>query len=331
MRHGGNVWDCETPEKWLDFSANLRPEGTPDWVMDVMQQALADARYYPDRAMKAARRGLAAYAGMSEECILPTAGGAQAIDLVLGDGTGRVCIQQPTFIEYSERAMAHGRKVCTKMNDIRPGDTVVRCNPNNPTGAVMTRGDMLTFADQVRARDAELMVDEAFIDFCEENSVRRDVCEGLTVVGSLTKTLCIPGVRLGYVCASPERIARLEKQMLTWSLNVLANAVAAALPEHLDEMRADVRKNLFRVRKMQTLLCEAGVTPMPTRANFLLCDFGEDTTPLVSYLKEQHILVRTCASFGLGSNWLRLAVKTDEENARLVSAIAAWKEKNHAR
>ena len=331
MRHGGNVWDCETPEKWLDFSANLRPEGTPDWVMDVMQQALADARYYPDRAMKAARRGLAAYAGMSEECILPTAGGAQAIDLVLGDGTGRVCIQQPTFIEYSERAMAHGRKVCTKMNDIRPGDTVVRCNPNNPTGAVMTRGDVLTLADHVRAQDAELMVDEAFIDFCQENSVRRDVREGLTVVGSLTKTLCIPGVRLGYVCASPERIMRLEKQMLPWSLNMLANAVAAALPEHLDELHADLAMNEGRRARLANALNTLDVKVLPSAANFLLCDFGDDTTPLVSYLKEQYILVRTCVSFGLGSNWLRLAVKTDEENTRLVTAIAAWKEKNHAR
>lgn len=331
MRHGGNVWEDGRPEKWLDFSANLRPEGPPEWVTETMRAALADAGYYPDRHMRAARRGIAAYAGVPEACILPAAGGAQAIDLVLSDGAGRVCVQRPAFAEYAERARAHGREVCTDAKDIRPGDTVVCCNPNNPTGAVMTREAVLAMTDQAYEQGAELMADEAFIDFCAENSVRRDVREGLTVVGSLTKTLCVPGVRLGYICASPERIARLEKRMLTWSLNVLANAVAAALPEHRDELRADLAANAKRRAEMTDALTALGVKVLPSAANFLLCDFGEDTTPLVISLKEQRILVRTCASFGLGGGWLRLAVRTEEENARLISAIARWKEIRHAR
>lgn len=331
MRHGGNVWEDGRPEKWLDFSANLRPEGMPDWVMQTMRGALSDAKYYPDRSMRAARRGLAAYAGLPEACILPTAGGAQAIDLVLSDGAGRVCVQPPTFAEYAERARAHGREVCPDVNDIRPGDTVVRCNPNNPTGAVMSRDAVLALAEQVRGQGAELMADEAFIDFCVENSVRRDVREGLTVVGSLTKALCIPGVRLGFVCASPERIARLESRMLPWSLNMLASAVASALPEHMDELRADAAVNAARRAEMTDALTVLDVKVLPSAANFLLCDFGEDTAPMVSSLKEQRILVRTCASFGLGGSWLRLAVRTEEENARLVSAIARWKENRHAR
>lgn len=57
-RHGGNGWDGGGPEQWLDFSANLRPEGPPEWVMQAMKDALGDTRYYPDRSMTAARRGL---------------------------------------------------------------------------------------------------------------------------------------------------------------------------------------------------------------------------------------------------------------------------------
>ena len=83
MRHGGNVWEGQ-PADWLDFSANLRPEGTPAWVMDTMRAALSQACYYPDRAMRAARAGLALYLGVDESCVLPTAGGAAAIDLTLG-------------------------------------------------------------------------------------------------------------------------------------------------------------------------------------------------------------------------------------------------------
>lgn len=64
------------PAQWLDFSANLRPEGPPAWVMDAMQRALQEMRYYPELTMRRAKQGLAAYARVPEACILPTAGGA---------------------------------------------------------------------------------------------------------------------------------------------------------------------------------------------------------------------------------------------------------------
>ena len=133
MRHGGNVWEGQ-PADWLDFSANLRPEGTPAWVMDTMRAALSQACYYPDRAMRAARTGLALYLGVDENCVLPTAGGAAAIDLTLGVRRGAVHVQPPTFGEYAERAKAHGRRMAANQA-IQADDTVVVCNPNNPTAA----------------------------------------------------------------------------------------------------------------------------------------------------------------------------------------------------
>ena len=93
MKHGGNVWDGGRPDAWTDFSANLRPEGMPEWVKQVLAESLDSVRYYPDRTMELATRGIAQYAGLPEECILPTAGGAAAIDLVIGDGVGRVVVK----------------------------------------------------------------------------------------------------------------------------------------------------------------------------------------------------------------------------------------------
>ena len=90
MTHGGNVWQGDRPEVWLDFSANLRPEGLPEWVKRALLAGVERARYYPDPEMKRARAGLAAYAGVEPERILPTPGGAAAIDLALGLDAGRV-------------------------------------------------------------------------------------------------------------------------------------------------------------------------------------------------------------------------------------------------
>jgi len=321
MEHGGNVWEGGEPGKWLDFSANLRPEGTPHWAMQAMKEALADTRYYPDRMMNAARHGLAAYAGVLPECVLPTAGGAAAIDLVLSLSSGTVYVPDVTFGEYALRAKVHGRSVCVWNGICRPGDTVVICNPNNPTGEAHSREEILSVHEKIYAQGGMLMVDEAFIDFCPEHSVKRDVQPGLTVVGSLTKTLCIPGVRLGYVCAEPEVIARLERQVLPWAVGTLAQAVAAKLPEHLEEIRADAELNRVRREKLKASLERLGAKVLPSSANFLLADFGRDMTDTAVHLKEKHILVRTCASFGLPPSMWRLAVKTEEENARLIACL----------
>ena len=320
MRHGGNVWDG-TPGRWLDFSANLRPEGTPDWVTEAMRSALADVRYYPDRTMARARRGLAAYAGVPEGCLLPTAGGAAAIDLVLQQRKGRVLTLEPTFCEYAERAAVHGRLHGVWQGACVPGDTVFITNPNNPTGAALPREELLALHRHITAMGGELIVDEAFIDFCPEHSVSKDVQPGLTVVGSMTKTLCIPGVRLGYVCAAPEVIAALEKRMLTWSVCTLATEIAARLPEHLEDIRRDAAVNRVRRERFTQQLTGLGAQVMPSQANFLLVDFGQDMTDVVAGLKQRGILVRTCGSFGLPGSMLRLAVKTEEQNDRLIQEL----------
>ena len=320
MIHGGNVWEGN-PAQWLDFSANLRPEGTPTWVMNAMQSALADVRYYPDRAMTRAKCGLAAYAGVPGDCILPTAGGAAAIDLVLQQRKGRVLTLHPTFCEYAERAAVHGRQHGIWQGECAPGDTVFITNPNNPTGTAMTREELLMLHQRIVAQGGELIVDEAFIDFCPEHSVSKDVQPGLTVVGSLTKTLCIPGVRLGYIAAAPEVIAALEKRMLTWSLCTLATEIAARLPEHLEDIRQDAAINRIRRERFVQQLTALGAEVHPSEANFLRVDFKQDMTDIVVALKERGILVRTCTSFGLPGSILRLAVKTEEQNDRLIHEL----------
>lgn len=185
----------------------------------------------------------------------------------------------------------------------------------------MTRKQILSLFEYVQSCGAEMIVDEAFIDFCPECSVRQDVQTGLTVVGSLTKTLCIPGVRLGYVCAAPERIAELERRALPWAVSALASAVAEKLPEHIEEIKEDAAKNALRREALTASLRSLGASVMPSFANFLLADFGCDMTEAAQRLKERHILVRTCASFGLPPCVWRLAVKTEEENARLIACL----------
>jgi len=326
MKHGGNVWQGGNPADWLDFSANLRPEGPPDWVKRVMEASLALARYYPDRALSRARRGIAEYARVPERCVLPTAGGTAAIGLACALRPGTVFFTPPTFGGYAEAARAYSRRAAaySSADDLAPGDLRFLCNPNNPTGEALSKDAVLAEAALCRSRSAALAVDEAFIDFCPEHSVRAEaaVRDGLIVVGSLTKSLCVPGIRLGYLIAREDTVEKAKQYQPGWPLNTLAAAIAAEVPGHAAALERDRRLNAERRGQLAAGLRALGAAVHASQSNFLLAAFARPMAEIADTLKKEGILVRTCSSFGLDDRFLRLAVKTPPENERLLDALS---------
>ena len=319
MAHGGQVWQGGDPDKWLDFSANLRPEGPPDWVIDALNEAIDDARYYPDVAMAREVSGLAEYLKLPKECVLPTAGGMAAIELAIRALGGDVRTAPPTFLEYQAAAR--------RGDDAGTGFVRVLCNPNNPTGAALSRDEVLAVLAQTEAQGGKLIVDEAFVFCCPERSVANMVVHhpALIVVGSLTKSLCIPGVRLGYVCAYPDVMQGLTDKQPPWTLNCLAVHVLRALAGHADVLEADACFNRQRRARFVQRLGELGLRVYPSEANFVLVDMRQPAEPIAAALKERGILVRECMDFvGIDDGQhLRLAVKTNEQNAWLCAALEA--------
>ncbi|NJN32514.1 MAG: aminotransferase class I/II-fold pyridoxal phosphate-dependent enzyme, partial [Synechococcales cyanobacterium RM1_1_8] len=204
-------------------------------------------------------------------------------------------------------------------------------NPHNPTGALFDRAILSPLLDE----SALVVVDEAFMDFLPPDRQQSAIdwvlqFPNLVVVRSLTKFYSLPGLRLGYAIAHPDRLKRWQQWRDPWSVNALAAAVGEVVVQDQEFQRQTW--NWLATAKAQLtndLTAIPGLTVYPGAANFLLVESDRAVTDLQTALLQRHqILIRDCLSFPeLGDRYFRVAVRLPEENARLVAAIAqelAW-------
>lgn len=326
-RHGGDVWRAGAPGDWLDFSANLNPDGTPEWARRALAGALGDVGYYPDPRLAAARRGLAAHLRLPEDCVLPTAGGMAAIALAARALDGPAAVAEPAFGEYARCARGPVRSIDRwdlPAANLPAGGALWLCNPCNPSGEAFAARQVAGILRRAEEAGAALVVDEAFIHYCPDCTVAPLARShpSLVVLGSLTKVLAAPGARLGYLAAHPSLVERLARQQEPWPLNCFAASLAAALPGREAFFAQAAQDNARRRAQLAAGLRALGARVFPSRASFLLAELPVCAGPLAESLRERGILVRECAEFrGLGSRHVRLAVKREAENARLLRAL----------
>jgi histidinol-phosphate/aromatic aminotransferase/cobyric acid decarboxylase-like protein len=275
------------PAGILDLSASLNPLA-PD-AGEIVAKHLDAVGRYPDPAAAAA--SLAAAMDVDPDRLLLTNGGAEAIALVGAEIGGRV--DEPDFALYPRGDRA---------------GPLWRSNPHNPTGRL------------AGAAESAGIWDEAFYPLATGRWTRGDA--GATVVGSLTKLLACPGLRVGYVLVPDGAfLARLRARQPEWSLNGLA---AEALPDLLD--RVDLGGWAAGVAALRSrlgaMLRAVGLHPQPSDANFVLVR----APGLRARLAPHGILVRNCATFGL-PDYVRIAVPDDAGLSRLASVLAALEER----
>jgi histidinol-phosphate/aromatic aminotransferase/cobyric acid decarboxylase-like protein len=199
-------------------------------------------------------------------------------------------------------------------------------NPHNPTGKLFARDAILPYVEEF----ALVVVDEAFMDFLppeEEQSLIAWVQKypNLVILRSLTKFYSLPGLRLGYAIAHPERLQRWQLWRDPWSVNTLAAtaAIAATGDRNFQQQTwawlPPAREELF-----QGLSKIPGLQPLPSAANFLLIKSQVPSTKLQSeLLTQEQIFIRDCLSFPeLGDRFFRIAVRTSEDNQLLLNAFS---------
>ncbi len=358
--HGGDIARvCEThglrPEEITDFSANINPLGYSPGLPDKIAREFQSVLHYPDIDASPLRAAIASHISCREDEILIGNGSTEHIYLlprVLRPETGIVL--EPTYSDYA-RAMRNSgadvKEIICKADTFEPdlnhptigaethgdGKMLYLCNPNNPTGALTKREDILSLAERHPAM--YVVVDEAFMDFVAESdrfSVLTDAGAGnlknIIVLRSMTKFHGFPGLRLGYLVAHPEVIERLEALKEPWTVNTLAQVAGlVALDDKEDkEDRQHIKKSREFVAAEKDFLHKQlatidGLRPIPPSVNFILVkitDNGPTSSELQESLIGMGILIRDCSNFrGLGDRYFRVAVRRREENEKLVSCL----------
>lgn len=325
----------------LDFSANVSPLGLPAGVAAAITNALPTADRYPDPLCRELRAALAGAEGVPADWILCGNGAADLIfRLALAVRPRRALLPAPTFAEYEAALQTVGcavqRVFLREENEfavteefidaVTPEtDIVFLCQPNNPTGQVTPPALVERLVRRCAECGAVLVVDECFLDFLPDRDaltakqLLRDAPQ-LIILKAFTKLYAMAGVRLGYaLCGDAALLEKMRGAGQPWAVSSLAQAAGlAALQEtaYAGAVRALIAEQRPR---MAAGLRALGLRVMDGQANYLLFratpDFGEK-------LRRRGAVVRSCANYpGLDAAWYRTAVRTAEENTRLLQIM----------
>ena len=345
--HGGNIREAIKRyglegRKVLDFSSNVNPLGPSAAARRAAKKALSLIDHYPDPDMTDLRKAIARYFGIKPGHVICGNGSNGLIHLIPRVfRPKKVLVPMPTFTEYAAAVEEAGGEVVPLRLNEREGfrvdplemafalkgmDMAFLSNPNNPTGLLMTRAEMAELMGHALQYGVRLVVDEAFMDFIESESIVKQAVEAsqLICLRSFAKFFGMPGLRIGYAVSDEATIAALRAGQEPWTVTIPAeHAAIAALNDwrHIKKTRRVIERE--RDRLLSDLRLLPGVEPFPCAANFIFMKVGSFDAPLlVQKLGLRGLLVRDCSSFpGLDSGFVRIAVRTGRENRRLVKAL----------
>jgi threonine-phosphate decarboxylase len=302
--HGGNVSEISRrygidEDKIIDFSANINPLGYPPELKETIIKEFDSILNYPDIDSFELVSGLSEYHDIGRDYIIVGNGSTEFMySIPTAFKPQKALIVTPAFSEYEKGLRLAGAKVSYFQTDekedfsidiarlckrLKEGfDIVCFCNPANPTG-VLTSKDELCRAIACAGKTGTLaVIDEAFIDFEEEESVKKEILRfsNLIVLRSMTKFFGIPGLRIGYVIAS----------------------LMAAINE---------------IPGLKTYKSAANFLLV-----FMNSRIGLNSTELKDNLSREGILIRDCSTFdGMGDRYFRVAVKKHEQNMILIEKL----------
>jgi threonine-phosphate decarboxylase len=319
-----------------DFSTNVWYGGEPAGLKDYVFSQWPSINRYPEVLAESLAARVAAHHGVPPAQVLMSSGTTESIYLIAQAWAGRhTTVLTPAFAEYEDACRLHSHTLrFLPWEELRPdtlvnSDLVFICNPNNPTGRVLTA---VTVASLLVANPGTVFVlDEAFIEFTTSIETLIPLLasfDNLLIMRSLTKAYAIPGLRLGYVVASEALITRLTAGKAPWTVSALAAAAGNFIFEHFAAVQPPVGQLLAdRVTFTDQLAQAADLLIEPTHTHYFVVKLPRGTAAdLKQWLLARHgLLIRDASNFrSLTSAHFRVSTQRPVDNLLLINALREW-------
>lgn len=276
-------------------------------------------------------------------------GAAELIKTLMEQLTGKLGVVYPTFEEYpnrkdkntlvlyipNNRDFRYTVKELEEYFEDKDISSLLLINPDNPSGNFISCEDVLSLATWAKIRNIRLIVDESFVDFSMGsvsntlllNSIL-DSFSNLVVIKSISKSYGVPGLRLGVLATSDASLVQIiRKDVAIWNINSFAEYYMQIFGKYeKDYLEACQKFIAERERFYMELQKIPFLRVIPSQANYFLCEIMEkySSSELVGALLESaNILIKDCSmKFGFEhKNYIRIAVRNEQENNKLLSAL----------
>ncbi len=343
FKHGGQeVFNPIREKHLIDFSVNVNPLGIPHNVKVALKKNINSFSSYPDYDCAKLKNAISIHHNINEQNIICTNGASEGISIIIQSvNPSKALILAPTFSGYEKALLAFRCNIHThqllrendfcvredlliSIKEVNP-DIVFICNPSNPIGNVISKPLLISIADLCKKQNCILVVDECFLDFCKnskELSMQQEILNysNLIIIKAFTKIYALAGLRLGYIfCSNQNIIKKMHFIQSEWAVSLpaqIAGINALKNRKYIEKTHSVIEKErTFLVQSLRKL----GFNVLDGEANYI---FFSSTHNIYNDLLKRNICIRECSSYdGLTENDYRIAIKTHDENKRLIKAL----------
>ncbi|MBT2704367.1 histidinol-phosphate transaminase [Bacillus sp. ISL-35] len=320
------------------LSDNENVYGTSPKVREAILQASANLAFYPDGMTSGITEKLSAHYGLKPEHFLVSNGSEEIIRLLTRayiDKNDEAVMAEVTFPRYKTNVLIEGGKAVTVpmiegRHDLKSmleaisekTKLVFVCNPNNPTGTIVAKQELLSFIGNVPS-NVLIVMDEAYFEYTDSEDFLDtmpllDQYENLVILRTFSKIYGLASLRVGYGIMHQEIAKELHKVRDVFNVNQLAQAAAMAAIDDQEFVKDCAEKNSAEREFLREKFKELEIESFPSQSNFL---FAYSNTPVIHTLTENGVLVRQMQLPGYKEAF-RITLGTREDHEFIIQVVS---------
>ncbi len=324
----------------IKLASNENPLGMANAARMAINHALDEVHLYPDGNSRSLTESLAKHLAVNQDQLI-VGNGSDEVLRMIGEAfltpNDEVIVSEPTFSQYRFIANLMGAKIRSIplkeyhfdleaiANAISAQTKIVFiCNPNNPTGTIVSDQKLRAFLEQIPPY-VLVVIDEAYYEYVQAKDYPNSIAllekySNLIITRTFSKVYALAALRVGYGIAAPEVIATLLRVKEPFNVNLLAQVGAEASLLEKDHLETSIRMNEAGKEYFYREFSALNLRYLPTEANFILVDLKQDGDRVFRQLLSHGIIIRPTTAFKL-PNWIRVTIGTAEQNQKFIKAL----------